>query len=131
MAEHRVLRLYLVESSQVLQTRMTQLFEESAHAQVVGIAADAHAAIDGICALTPDVVIVDIRLRTGTGFDVLKSLGAMDAKRRPTCIVLAGDPDPAYRLEAARLGAHYFFDKPQEILDAVTLVSGLVPRSPV
>lgn len=60
----------------------------------------------------PDLVILDIQLADGTGFDVLRALH----DRAPEIEVLlfsnfAADP---YRQLAGRLGARGFFDKSKE-----------------
>jgi two-component system LytT family response regulator len=45
------------------------------HVEHVGEAASCREAIDGVDRLTPDVVLLDIRMRDGDGFDVLEWIG--------------------------------------------------------
>ena len=46
--------------------------------ELVGEANDVDAAVDAIRQLEPDLVLLDIRMRTGTGFDVLQQLDSID-----------------------------------------------------
>jgi DNA-binding NarL/FixJ family response regulator len=81
--------------------------------RVVGQAAGAREAIDDILAKHPDVVLCDLNLRSGTGFDVLRALTA----RAPDieCYMLSNFATQPYRRLAAELGARDFFDKSTEI----------------
>ena len=70
----------------------------------------------------PDVLILDLHLRQGTGFGVLRGMRA-DAPR-PTTLILTTYDLPEYRREAQALGAKVFLDKsrdynrlPQLLLD--------------
>lgn len=88
--------------------------EDSAMA-VVGQSAEAELAIREIAELEPDVVLLDIALQHGTGFDVLKALPPTSA-RRPVILILSNFVSQRYRDEARRLGADGFFDKSREIV---------------
>lgn len=105
------LRYYVVEDSPMILERVLAMLEPTG-AQEAGHAAGVQAAIDGILAERPDVVILDMQLADGTGFDVLRAVRA----RAPEIDVyflsnFAADP---YRQLAARLGARGFFDKSNE-----------------
>ena len=105
------LRFFLVEDSPMILERMLALLGDTG-AQEAGHAAGVQAAIEGILAERPDVVILDMQLADGTGFDVLRALRA----RAPEIDVyfvsnFAADP---YRQLAERLGARGFFDKSNE-----------------
>jgi DNA-binding NarL/FixJ family response regulator len=60
---------------------------------------------------SPDVVILDLHLRTGSGFGVLRRLRGPE---RPKVIVLTNFDVPAYRREAESLGADAFLDKSRD-----------------
>jgi DNA-binding NarL/FixJ family response regulator len=90
--------------------------ERRAHAQVVGYAATANQAIDGISRTHPDVVLLDIRLDEGNGMDVLRQVKHLD--RPPVVFVLTNYAYPQYRAKFLEGGADYFFDKSTE-LDAM------------
>ena len=84
---HMSLRVYLVEDSPIVCERLQEYMHDDG-ATVVGHAEDAATAITEIAALCPDVVVVDIALREGTGFHVLDAIGDLPEAERPACIVL-------------------------------------------
>ena len=67
------LQVYVVEDSQITQRLLASAIEE-AGAEVSGSSADAQTAIGDVFALQPDMVLIDISLASGSGFDVLKAL---------------------------------------------------------
>ena len=107
------MRIFLVEDSPVLSAHLTELIHDVPGAKLVGQAADAPTAIARIAELTPDVAILDVSLKTGTGFDVLKALPALAS--RPVAIMFTNYVSPPVRHFAAKNGADYFFDKARDI----------------
>jgi DNA-binding NarL/FixJ family response regulator len=65
--------------------------------------------------MTPDVVLTDIQLERGTGWDVLRAIAHKSAASRPVAMVLSNFVSEAYRSMARRLGADHFFDKSSEM----------------
>lgn len=112
------LRIFIVEDSPIMRGVLNDLLVQ-AGADVVGQADNAAQAIRDIKRLDPDAIIVDIGLRRGTGFDVLR---ALERDERPgTRVVLTNYLSEPYRRAAARFGA-MFFDKSCQIPDAVRCV---------
>ena len=108
------LRVYVVEDSALVFERLRESLQEIG-AKIIGNADDAASAIAAIDALRPDVVVIDIALREGTGFHVLKEIGELPEVDRPVRVVLTNFSRQWYRDAATRLGAEYFFDKSYEI----------------
>jgi CheY-like chemotaxis protein len=76
----------------------------------------------------PDVIISDIRMPGLTGMEILAGLRQANW---PTVIVLmTAYSDAETRLEAQRLGADAFFEKPFEIDDLMTVVINMTPTVP-
>ena len=64
-------------------------------------------AIDGVAELMPAVLILDMAMPGGGGFNVLRVV-----KQRPcTPLVIVLTNHPAYRQRCLDAGADYFFDK--------------------
>lgn len=86
-------------------------------------------AIDAISSGAVDVVVLDLQLRRGTGFGVLRALRRMD--KRPTVVVLTNFALATYRDSALALGAGHFLDKSKDYdrLPAILtdLAAGRVP----
>jgi two-component system response regulator DevR len=117
-------KVFLVEDSQLLRTRVEGMLAAIPGACMVGHAADADSAIRGILAERPDAVVLDIQLSEGNGFDVLRALRARAPDIR--VYVLTNFANEAYRQAAERLGASGFFDKTNEferLRDALAAVS--------
>ena len=120
------LRAYLVEDSALVFKRLGELLEEIG-VKLVGSADEATNAIAAIGALRPDVVVIDIALREGTGLHVLKEIGELPEEDRPVRIVLTNFSRQWYRDAAMRLGAEYFFDKSSEIPQLIDVLRSMSP----
>ena len=92
------LRVFLVEDSPAVLERLEAMLEDVA-ARDVGHASGAQDAIRRILAERPDLVVLDLRLAEGSGFDVL---------------MLTNFASEPYRRMAERLGARGFYDKTTE-----------------
>jgi DNA-binding NarL/FixJ family response regulator len=103
------MKVFLVEDAPLLRTRLEAMLNAIPGASTVGYAEGAREAIDRIQAAAPDVVVLDLHLREGNGFDVLRALG----RKIPATAfyVLTNYPAEGYRQSAMRLGARGFFDK--------------------
>ncbi|MEO8304805.1 MAG: response regulator [Betaproteobacteria bacterium] len=118
------LRVYVVEDSAIVFDRLQELLHEQG-VQVVGHSDTAATAIVEIAALRPDVVVVDIALREGTGFHVLKALGEPTDPRGPARVVLTNFNRDWYRDAAKRLGVEHFFDKSYQIPDLMKVLHAM------
>jgi len=103
------MKVFLVEDSELLRQRMAALLAAIPGAELVGQAGTAEAALAGIRAAAPEVVVLDIQLEKGSGFDVLREL----QKDGPAVDVymLTNFATESYRQAAERYGARGFFDK--------------------
>ena len=114
------LRVYLVENSAILLNLLMEMLEHMTGVSIVGHSASATTAISEISALVPDVVIVDIALQSGNGFDVLKTLAP--GGKRPVRIVLTNYATPEVKRRCVALGADAVFDKSTEIEELIECV---------
>ncbi len=71
-------------------------------------------ALEGMRALQPRVLILDIQLRGGSGFRLLKLMRAAGMTRPETIIVVTNYPSDDYRTASRECGADHFFDKASE-----------------
>lgn len=60
----------------------------------------------------PDVIVLDIHMPGGTGFDTLKKLKASGKTMAIPVVAISGDPAPEVAEEARALGADGFLPKP-------------------
>ena len=121
------LRVFVVEDAPAVRERLCEELNDIAGVCVVGSADGEPAALAGIQSSDCDVVVLDIKLREGSGFGVLRGLRNLDFARGapPLCIMLSNFTESGYRLQAERLGARHFFDKSAELLDLLALIETL------
>lgn len=112
MADDKKIRVFIADDSATVRDRLMTLLAEMPAVEIVGQAADAAEAIQAIQRLSPDVVILDIRMPAGSGIGVLRSLQQKPDK--PKFIMLTNYPFLQYRKTCLEAGASYFFDKSSE-----------------
>lgn len=106
------MKVFLVEDSPLLRERLARQLAAIPGIEVAGHADTTQAALEGIRATAPDIVVCDIQLEEGSGFDVLREL----QKTAPqiAVYVLTNFASDSYRRAAERHGARGFFDKSTE-----------------
>jgi|SRR6185503_8410305 len=106
------MKVFLVEDAPLLRERLAALIASIPGSRAVGHADGAQEAVRRILAERPDVVVLDLHLAEGNGFDVMRALRA--AAFEVAIYVLTNHPLEGYRQLAQRLGARGFFDKTTE-----------------
>ncbi len=106
------MKIFLVENSPLVLERLTRMLAAVPQVTIVGHAGDVCEAINGILLQKPDVVVLDLKLAHGSGFDVLSEVHG----REPGIdfYMLSNLASEPYRRRAERLGALDFFDKSSE-----------------
>jgi len=115
------LRVLLVEDSPVIRESVVELIEADGLARVV-CATDSEAdAIRELTANPYDVYIVDLRLREGSGFGVLRAL--QESRPDALTIVLTNYTSQPIRKRCSELGVKWFLDKSSEFEGIADLIS--------
>ena len=106
------MEIFLVEDSALVRERLAKILEAVPGAHIQGHATQPLAAVRDILANKPDVVVLDLKLDGGSGFDVLRAVH----EREPGIdfYMLSNFASEPYRRYAERLGALGFFDKSNE-----------------
>ena len=118
------LRVLLAEDSTLLAARLTELIRRLPDVELVGTVDSEADALSHVAAETPDVLILDLHLRNGSGFGVLRSL-ARGTGRRPKIVILTNFGLPEYRREAETFGVEAFLDKSRDYFRLPSLLTGL------
>jgi DNA-binding NarL/FixJ family response regulator len=105
-------RVFLVEDSDDIRARITDMLAVLDHVSVIGTAVTPESAVAGILQVRPDCVVLDIQLVGGSGIEVLRRVHALEPGI--VFIVLTNHADPQYRKVCIDSGANYFFDKSHE-----------------
>jgi DNA-binding NarL/FixJ family response regulator len=106
------LRVLLVEDSKVLTERLTEAIKQIPEVDLTGIADTEMAALAAFRRDPVDVIILDLHLKQGTGFGVMRALAGSQV--RPRIIVLTNYDLPEYKNAAVALGATHFLDKARD-----------------
>jgi two-component system, OmpR family, response regulator len=111
-------KIFLVEDNAIIRENLVATIAELTGATVVGFAETEADAIDWFLANVGscDLAIIDIRLRHGSGVNVLRALQQMP--RPHTIVVLTNYAFEGIRQTCLSLGADRVFDKSNE-LDAL------------
>jgi DNA-binding NarL/FixJ family response regulator len=114
------LKTYIVEDSPIIRESLIATLEELAPVEVVGVAEDESTAVQWLTRPSNDfdLVIVDIFLKHGSGFGVLRA--ANDLPQRHKLVVLSNYATRDIRRKCLEVGADRVFDKSDEI-DALIL----------
>jgi DNA-binding NarL/FixJ family response regulator len=109
------LRVYIVEDSELLRDRIIGSISEIDHVEVIGYADTEDDAVQDIRDVHPDVAIIDIRLREGSGINVVLAINRMHFTTTPKLVVLTNYSFAEYRDKCLAAGADFFFDKSDEL----------------
>jgi two-component system, NarL family, response regulator DevR len=107
-----IIRIFLVEDSAIIRERLLRLLDGLDGVEVIGHADNATDAVAGIVASAPDVVVLDIKLKNGSGIEVLRHI--KHRLPRITVIMLTNYATGEYRRRCFEAGAQYFLDKTNE-----------------
>jgi DNA-binding NarL/FixJ family response regulator len=106
------LKVLLVEDSKVLTERLSEAIRQIPDVELIGTADTEAAALAAVKRDTVDVIILDLHLKQGTGFGVMRALATSQLK--PRIIVLTNYDLPEYKNAAIALGATHFLDKARD-----------------
>ena len=102
-------RLVLVDDSQVVRAGLRSLLGTEPGIEIVGEAGSVTAAVATCAMAKPDVVLLDIRLPDGTGFDACRQILSRLPDTR--VLILTSVADETLVDEAIRAGAHGYLLK--------------------
>lgn len=122
------LRVLLVEDSPVIRGLITGIINDVPGVTVTESVESERDAIEAAGRLVVDVVILDLQLRQGTGFGVLRAV--RDMPKKPVVIVLTNFALKSYRDTALALGARDFLDKSRDYDRLPAILSEIAASQP-
>ena len=122
------LRVLLVEDSPVICGLITEIINDVPGVRVTESVDSEREAIEAVGRLEVDVVILDLQLRKGTGFGVLRAM--RDMPKRPIVVVLTNFALGSYRETALKLGAREFLDKSRDYDRLPAILSEIASSQP-
>jgi DNA-binding NarL/FixJ family response regulator len=121
-----VMKVFLVEDSEIILERLRALLSEVDGVQAVGEARTEQDAVRGIDESRPDLVILDLTLAEGSGIAVLRH--TTEALPAAKTVVLTNHIERQYRLKCLSLGAARFLDKARDFRRLRMLMRSSVRR---
>jgi two-component system, OmpR family, response regulator len=113
MSTSQPVRVLIVEDSAVLAARIAELIARLPGVTLIDTVSTESEALQCIADMAPEVLLLDLHLRRGSGFGVLRSLEHSGAPR-PKVIVLTGFDLPEYRRRAESFGVEAFLNKSRD-----------------
>jgi DNA-binding NarL/FixJ family response regulator len=124
MSNSPSLRVLLVEDSALLAARLSELIQRLPDVDLIATVESEVDAVNHIATSLPDVLILDLHLRSGSGFGVLRSLARDTVVQRPKVVILTNFGLPEYRREAESFGVEAFLDKSRDYFQIPALLRG-------
>ena len=104
MTEELTIKVIVADDHAVVREGITRILATSDRIELVGEAETGDQAWLLIKDLTPDVALLDIRMPSMTGIDIIKSINSADINTKS--LILTNYDNPDYILEAISEGAH-------------------------
>lgn len=104
------MKVFLVEDEPPALRKLERLVAAESDVQICGTASTCSDAIAGIAAANPQLLILDIRLPDGTGFEILQSLDSLWEQRNLQTIFLTAYDE--YAVQAFEVAAIDYLLKP-------------------
>jgi DNA-binding NarL/FixJ family response regulator len=119
------LRVLLAEDSSLLAARLGELIRRLPDVELIGTVDCEADTLTHVASDTPDVLILDLHLRSGSGFGVLRALSRArkSSGARPKIVILTNFGLPEYRREAEAFGVEAFLDKSRDYFRLPSLLS--------
>lgn len=120
-----VIRVLIVDDHAILRRGLRNLLSSYQDIQVVGEAEDGATALQAATALTPDVIVLDIRLPGPDGVETASQLRGQAPEAK--IIVLTAFESEEYLLDALRAGVHAYLLKnssDETLVEAIRQVHG-------
>jgi DNA-binding NarL/FixJ family response regulator len=119
------IRVLVVDDQALVRGGFRTILDSEPGLEVVGEAADGHAAITAVAELDPDVVCMDVQMPGMDGLEATRRIVA-DRGERPAVLVLTTFNREDYLFQALAAGASGFLLKnssPEQLIEAVQVVA--------
>lgn len=127
-------KILIVDDHPLIRVGVTALLSRQTDLEVCGEAIDVDEAIEQVVRLQPDLMILDMSLRSGTGLDVIKRLRQTSSSNGTRILVHSMYEDSVYAERVLHAGANGYVNKgesPDVLLTAIRrILSGKVYLSP-
>jgi DNA-binding NarL/FixJ family response regulator len=119
------LKVFIADDSQPIAEMLTELISDPGRIEVVGVGDTESATMESIRRLRPDVVVLDLQLKTGSGTDVIRAVRSDPSLAALQLLVTSNHTSPQLRAGCLELGAEAYYDKVKELGELAAKLSEL------
>jgi DNA-binding NarL/FixJ family response regulator len=117
------MKILLVEDSLLIRNTLIEILDNSSDLTVNGIASTQNTAITLLNEQQFDMLLVDIELAQGNGFEVIRHTQKAEYPfKMPIFVMLTNHANSQYRKLARDLGVKHFFDKSMDFDVAIETI---------
>ncbi len=127
-ANRSKLRVFLVDDHPIVRRGFQLLLSMEPDMMVCGEAESGPGALEKILALKPDVAVVDLSLKSGSGLELIKQLRAQSASLK--ILVFTMHAETVYEERALRSGANGYITKEHGTEKAIEAIRLLMQNKP-
>lgn len=113
-------RVLIADDSTPVRERMAALLWEIPRVEVIAETADVPGTMDGLMSLLPDIVLLDISMPGGNGFEVLERIRREGMATQ--VVVVTTHEEPEFECRAMESGAAAFFNKTRDFMAVAEFV---------
>jgi DNA-binding NarL/FixJ family response regulator len=125
----RRLKALIIEDDASFRSLLHEIFALLWPGMVVVEAADVAEALQESASLMPDLLLLDMRMPSGSGLDLLAALAS--GQHKPVVVILTAYDLPEYRQAAAQYGVEHYVTKDRNFTDDLRkIVSDILARNP-
>lgn len=116
-------RLLLVEDSALIRDVIVEMLQDCQQLDIQDVATTSDEAISLLNTHEYDMVVLDIELAKGTGFDVVRHTRQRNYPyKTPDIVMLTNHGNSYYRNLAQNMGVEYFFDKSLQFDECIDVI---------
>ena len=128
MIKAKPTRIFIVDDHPLVREALIDIFSDNASFEIIGQGGSADDAVAIVGAHLPDAILLDIRMGSGSGLDVLLALRLADWTQ--PVVMMTGYADPRTHERAAEYGAAVILDKPFDGEDLVRILQIVIATHP-
>jgi DNA-binding response OmpR family regulator len=114
-SRHDPLRVFIADDSRPVADMLTELIAQPGRIEVIGVGDSEATTVESIRRLRPDVVVLDLQLKTGSGADVIRTVRAERSLDTVQLMVMSNHASAQMKAGCLKLGANDYFDKAKEL----------------
>jgi DNA-binding NarL/FixJ family response regulator len=109
------IRVFIADDSAPVAEMLAELVTVPGRVEVVGRGESEAQTVEAIRRLRPDVVVLDLQLKEGSGTNVIKAVRAERELAGVRILVTSNHTSPQLRAGCLQMGADRYFDKVKEL----------------